>query len=164
MPMSTAPSALPVSSTPPSNERNARPGDPTELPPLRELLNVPEEILDHAMAMAYQLYRSGRLAEAEVLCRGLIACDHRYWWPYSLYASVLRRLGRMAEALTYVERGLAYEPGQPKLLLLRGEITLSLDRQREAHALRGQATSTVATGATRTAACTVEGAPPALSR
>ena len=39
---------------------------------------------------------SGRpLPEVEVLCRGLIAADHKYWWSYSLYAATLRRLGRL---------------------------------------------------------------------
>jgi len=89
---------------------------------LREILALPEAALDHAMGVAYQLYRAGQLAEAETICKGLIACDHRYWWPHSLHAAILRRLGRPAAALAAVERGLHYEPQQPKLLLMRAEL------------------------------------------
>ena len=57
-----------------------------------------------------------------MLCRGLIAADHKYWWSYSLYAATLRRLGRLREALAQLEKGLAYEPNEPKLLFMRSEI------------------------------------------
>ena len=77
---------------------------------MRDIFGIPEEALDAVMAMAYQLYQAGRLPEVEVLCRGLIAADHKYWWSYSLYAATLRRLGRLREALEQLETGLVYEP------------------------------------------------------
>ena len=84
---------------------------------MRSLFGIPEEALDAVMATAYQLYQAGRYPEVEVLCRGLIAADHKYWWSYSLYAATLRRLGRLREALEQLEKGLVYEPDEPKLLL-----------------------------------------------
>ena len=81
------------------------------------------------MPLAYQLYQVGRYAEAEVLCRGLIAADHKYWWSYSLYAATLRRLGRLSEALAQLDKGLAYEPNEPKLLFMRTEIGEALARE-----------------------------------
>jgi predicted Zn-dependent protease len=95
---------------------------------LKEILNISEDVLDHAMGIAYHLYRCGRYADAEIVCKGLLACDHRYWWPRSLYASVLRQLGRLNEALVQVEAGLRYEPLQPKLLLMRAELLVTLAR------------------------------------
>jgi predicted Zn-dependent protease len=89
---------------------------------LRDVLDISDAAMDHAMGMAYQLYLAGRFAEAQTICTGLIACDHRYWWSYSLHASVLRRLGRADDALRAVEKGLQYEPHQPKLLLMRAEL------------------------------------------
>ena len=89
---------------------------------MRSIFGIPEEALDAVMATAYQLYQAGRYPEVEVLCRGLIAADHRYWWSYSLYAATLRRLGRPQEAMEQLERGLAYEPNEPKLLLMRSEL------------------------------------------
>jgi predicted Zn-dependent protease len=89
---------------------------------MRDIFGIPEEALDAVMATAYQLYQAGRFLEVEVLCRGLIAADHRYWWSYSLYAATLRRLGRLQDAVEQLERGLVYEPDEPKLLLMRSEL------------------------------------------
>lgn len=94
--------------------------------PMRAIVNIPMEVLDQAMATAYQLYRAGRLAEAQVLCTGLLAADHRYWWAYGLSAAILRRAGRLTEALQQIDRGLRYEPGQPKLLATRAALTAAI--------------------------------------
>ena len=93
---------------------------------MRSIFGIPEEALDAVMATAYQLYQAGRYPEVEVLCRGLIAADHKYWWSYSLYAATLRRLGRPEEALAQLEKGLAYEPNEPKLLLMRSELRAAI--------------------------------------
>ena len=96
---------------------------------MKSIFGISDAALDTVMALAYQLYQVGRYAEAEVLCRGLIAADHKYWWSYSLYAATLRRLGRLSEALAELEKGLAYEPNEPKLLFMRGEIREALAKQ-----------------------------------
>jgi tetratricopeptide (TPR) repeat protein len=96
---------------------------------MKSLFGIPDEALDAIMALAYQLYQVGRYADVEVLCRGLIAADHKYWWSYSLYAATLRRLGRLSEALAQLEKGLAYEPNEPKLLFMRSEIGEALARE-----------------------------------
>ena len=96
---------------------------------MKSLFGIPDEALDAIMALAYQLYQVGRYADTEVLCRGLVAADHKYWWSYSLYAATLRRLGRLREALGELEKGLAYEPNEPKLLFMRSEIGEALARQ-----------------------------------
>jgi predicted Zn-dependent protease len=106
--------------------------DYLETTTLKQILDISDAAMDQAMAIAYQLYLTRRFAEAETICRGLIACDHRYWWPRSLHASVLRRLGRHEEALAAVEEGLKYEPRQPKLLLMRAELVVSIARARAA--------------------------------
>ena len=96
---------------------------------MKSIFGIPDEALDAVMALAYQLYQVGRYADAEVLCRGLIAADHKYWWSYSLYAATLRRLGRLREALAELEKGLSYEPNEPKLLFMRSEIGEALARE-----------------------------------
>ncbi len=117
--------------------------DYLETTTLKEILGIPDAAMDQAMGIAYQLYLTGRFAEADTVCRGLIACDHRYWWPHSLHASVLRRLGRIEEALAGVERGLKYEPGQPKLLLMRAELMVTIARNKITYvAARDGATTT----------------------
>ena len=99
---------------------------------MQSLLGIPEAALDAVMATAYQLYQTGRLHEVEVLCRGLIAADHKYWWSYSLYAATLRRLGKLDEALAAIEQGLAYEPDAPKLLFMRSELRDAIANSNEA--------------------------------
>ena len=96
---------------------------------MRDIFGIPEEALDAVMATAYQLYQAGRFPEVEVLCRGLIAADHKYWWSYSLYAATLRRLGRLREAVEQLDTGLVYEPNEPKLLLMRSELRAAIARE-----------------------------------
>ena len=89
---------------------------------MKTLLAIPDEALDAVMAVAFQLYQAGRYAETEVLCRGLIAADHKYWWSYSLYAATLRRLGRIHDALGQLEIGLFHSPSEPQLLYMQREL------------------------------------------
>jgi tetratricopeptide (TPR) repeat protein len=98
---------------------------------MQSILEIDQASLDHVMATAYLLYQGGRYREVDVLCRGLIAADHTYWWSYSLHAAALRRMGRFEEALTQLERGLAYEPDEPKLLMMRGEILAAIGEWRD---------------------------------
>ena len=110
-----------------SMSKSIRPAsDVVETVTMKDLLGIPDEALDQVMATAYQLYQGGYYDQAATLCRGLIAADHTYWWSYSLHAAVLRRLGRLQEALEQIDRGLAFEPGEAKLLLMRGEIVAAL--------------------------------------
>lgn len=95
---------------------------------MKALFQIPDEALDTVMAVAFQLYQSGRYLEAEVLCRGLIATDHKYWWSYSLHAATLRRLGRVSDALDALQAGLVYEPRQAKLLYMQRELRECLAR------------------------------------
>jgi hypothetical protein len=98
---------------------------------MQSILGIDQRALDQIMATSFLLYQAGRYAEVDVLCRGLIAADHTYWWCYSLHAAALRRLGRLEEALTQLDRGLVYEPNEKKLQLMRGEIVAALGAWRE---------------------------------
>ena len=99
------------------------------VPELRQILNVSEAAMDRAMAFAYQLYMGGHHLQTVTLCQALIACDRRYWWPHSLLAASLRRLERYDEALAAVNQGLVHEPRQPKLLLMRQELLITIGRR-----------------------------------
>lgn len=119
---------------------------------VRELLDIHAGVIDQARRIAHQLYRAGRLAEADVVCRGLIACDHRFAWTYSLHAAVLRRQGRWEGALAQVERGLAFEPGHPKLRAMRDD--LLVPRRAPATAPRAPAAAGHGPGAQRAGVAT----------
>ena len=124
---------------------------------MQSILGLDQGVLDHVMATAYQLYQAGRYPEVDVLCRGLIAADHTYWWSYSLHAAALRRMGRLAEALEQVDNGLAFEPRETKLLLMRGEILAAIGQWKE------RTTSAPAAGAPGAAASSRAEAPSALA-
>jgi hypothetical protein len=96
---------------------------------MQSILGIDQAALDYLMANAYLLYQAGRYPEVDVLCSGLIAADHTYWWCYSLHAAALRRLGRLEEALAQIDTGLDFEPNQTKLLLMRGEICAAIERE-----------------------------------
>ena len=123
-----------------------------DLPELRQLLNIPEAAMDHAMGFAYQLYVGGHHSQAAKLCQALIACDHRYWWPHSLLAAALRRLERFDEALIAVDQGLEHEPRQAKLLRMRDELQIIIARRNAAATLAPSADPTGAAPAFRLAA------------
>ena len=118
----------------PTPAPNGKTGEVTgpDLPELRQILNIPEAAMDHAMAFAYQLYVGGHHLQAAKLCQALIACDRRYWWPHSLLAAALRRLERFDEALLAVGHGLEHEPRQRKLLLMRDELQIIIGRRNAA--------------------------------
>lgn len=99
---------------------------------MRSLLRIPDHALDAMMALGYQLYQAGRYAEVEIICRGLLAADHTTWWPYSLYAATLRRLGDLRAAIEVLEQGLVREPDQPKLLFMRSEIRAAFEARLDA--------------------------------
>jgi len=109
---------------------------------MRSILGISESALDAVMATAYQLYQAGRYPEVEVLCRGLIAADHKYWWSYSLYAATLRRLGRLRDALAVLEIGIRYEPDAPKLLLMRSELRRQIANEERGETPTGAAAET----------------------
>ena len=97
-----------------------------ERTPLRALFDIPPALIDQARALAYECHRGGRHEQAELLCRGLLAADHRCWWTYGLYAATLRDTGRHAQALKMVGQGLRYEPAQATLHALRAELEVAL--------------------------------------
>jgi len=98
---------------------------------MQSIFAIDQAALDQVMATAYLMYQGARYHEVDVLCRGLIAADHTYWWSYSLHAAALRRLGRLDEALAQIDAGLRYEPNATKLQLMRGELLAALGTWRD---------------------------------
>jgi predicted Zn-dependent protease len=96
---------------------------------LRVLFDIPPALIDHARAMAYESHLAGRHDQAETLCRGLLAVDHRCWWTHALYAATLRDSGRLGEARAIAARGLRYQPDQPTLLAMLAELVEALRDQ-----------------------------------
>ena len=116
---------------------------------MKSLLGIPDEALDAVMAVAYQLYQAGRYPEVDVLCRGLVAADHKYWWSYSLHAATLRRLGALARgARRGRARASSTSPVSPSSLSMRSDLRAAIAREdagaTEAAPLTAPSTSHVA--------------------
>ena len=66
-----------------------------------------------------------------MLCRGLIAADHTYWWSYSLYAATLRRLGKPARRWRRSTGASSTSPRSQSSLYDRSEETPSTAASRQ---------------------------------
>ena len=87
--------------------------------PLASLMETDPVLLDLAAVTAFQYLQNGRAQQAEVISRGLVAANHRFWYYRTLLGFALQRLGRIAEAIQQTDEGLEYQPGQPDLLALK---------------------------------------------
>jgi predicted Zn-dependent protease len=117
--------------------------------PLKVVLGLDRDQLEATRQLAYNFYLGGQFTDAEVLCRGLIAADHEDTWAYSLYAAVLRRQGRLVEALATLDAGLGHDAANPKLTAMRAETAEALAFIKDAVAARKNAGSApVSTAAT----------------
>ncbi|HEY0707896.1 MAG TPA: hypothetical protein VGG33_13920 [Polyangia bacterium] len=94
----------------------------------RALLHVAAEILAICRDTAWRLYKARDLGRAEIVARGLVACDDQDWYHHALLAATLRKQRRFREALAQVDAGLAALPGQADLLALRAEIFAAAER------------------------------------
>ena len=59
--------------------------------PAATLLAVSHATLDQLMATAYLLHRDGHCFQAEVICRGMLAAEPRYWYAAALLAATLEK-------------------------------------------------------------------------
>jgi hypothetical protein len=87
-----------------------------------DVFEIPRSVLERARQLAHRCHVEGRHLDTEIMCRGLLAVDHECPWTRALYAAALRALGRRAEALAQVHRGLAVHPQHPLLRFLQDEL------------------------------------------
>jgi hypothetical protein len=65
-------------------------------PSLTEVLDLPHDTLDQLMAAAYLLHSGGHYLHAEMVCRGMLAAEPRYWYAAALLAATQERRARNA--------------------------------------------------------------------
>src|ERR1700683_3000318 len=81
---------------------------------------------------ALTLHGQGRLAEADILYRQLLAdTPTNFQVQYRLSLSLFQQQ-RAAEALAMISAALAFQPRQPEALMLRGTLLASAGRREEA--------------------------------
>jgi hypothetical protein len=60
---------------------------------LDDVFHIPASVIEGARDIAQRSYLEGRHRDAEVVCRALLAVNHRCPWARALYAATLRALG-----------------------------------------------------------------------
>jgi tetratricopeptide (TPR) repeat protein len=88
---------------------------------------------------AVQAYHEGRFADAERLCRQILAASPGQWQASLILGRALVSMGRAAEAEELTADALASNRGQPDLLTLRGEVLARHGRKAEAIACATEA-------------------------
>jgi len=94
-----------------------------------------------AFADAVTFWRNGRAAEAEHICRSLIAKDSKYVDAHRLLAEILESSRRTEAALAACRRVVDLAPGDELVWQRMGSLLLALSRPQEALAAFDQAIS-----------------------
>ena len=84
------------------------------------------------MQPAFEAFRSGRLDDAEQVCRDVAAADPGRFEAQHLLAVIAARHGRQKEALARYDQALAIRPYEPQTLSNRGVTLGELGRHQEA--------------------------------
>ncbi len=117
---------------------------PTATPAMTAASPLPPSTLDICRSVGFELYKSRKLPEAEVVARGLVAADPGNWYHHSLLTATLQKQGRFAEAFAALDAGLVAIPAQPDLITLRTELAASHVRVLKARGKDAPATATTA--------------------
>jgi hypothetical protein len=86
---------------------------------LQTLFDIDQRTLDDCAKHAYSLLQESAFSQAEVISRGLVAANHRFWYYRTILAVTLQKQGRLAEAIEQVNEGLRYQPGHSELVALK---------------------------------------------
>jgi tetratricopeptide (TPR) repeat protein len=90
--------------------------------------------LPQALGRAASAYQAGSLAEAEQLCRQIVAADPNFFLAQFLLGATQSRLGQYDRALASYDRALAVQPDHAEALYNRGNTFKELKRFDEARA------------------------------
>jgi hypothetical protein len=61
-----------------------------------EVFRLPQDTLDQFMATAYLLHSDGHYLHAELVCRGILAAEPRYWYAAALLQATLEKRAHRA--------------------------------------------------------------------
>ena len=88
--------------------------------------------LPQALARAASSYQAGAVAEAESLCRQIVAADPNYFVAQFLLGAAQARLGKYDLALASYDRALALQADHAEALYNRGNTLKALSRFEDA--------------------------------
>jgi predicted Zn-dependent protease len=101
-------------------------------PKLRDVINIPVEVLDAARQTAYNLYQTEQWDQTETMLKGLLAADPTDAWALSLFAAMLRKQKRFKEALVVMETAHTLDPKNDNITRMRDEIVVFLQQVQKA--------------------------------
>jgi tetratricopeptide (TPR) repeat protein len=95
-------------------------------------MSTRQQTTEKDFAAALELYRAGRLGEADNRCRKLLGLSPRHAPALHLLATIALHTGRYADAVDCLLRATALRPADPELRQLLGTAYLQLERVPEA--------------------------------
>jgi predicted Zn-dependent protease len=105
--------------------------NPADAKTVRDLVDIPPEVLALAHKNAIELYGKGQLDEAEVLLKGIIAVDEKDAWAHALYGAVRAKQARYGDAITLLQTALSLDPDNAKIRQMRDELAAFLRHMAE---------------------------------
>jgi cytochrome c-type biogenesis protein CcmH/NrfG len=79
-------------------------------------------ILDQARGHAFGAFLAERWPETETLLDGILAADPGDAWALSVYAAMLRKQGRLAQAAALIERAHLLAPADANIIAIREDL------------------------------------------
>jgi tetratricopeptide (TPR) repeat protein len=91
---------------------------------LNEFFGLKRTDIDAIAALGFQLYEQGKVRDAEVLFDGLIALDSQVYYGYAGMGAMALAEEKLDEAVNWLERAAALNPGDPTVHANLGEALL----------------------------------------
>jgi cytochrome c-type biogenesis protein CcmH/NrfG len=85
-------------------------------------------ILDQARTFAFGTYLAEHWPETEILLEGILAADPTDAWSLSVYASMLRKQGKLAQAAALIDRAHQLAPADANITAIRDELARAARR------------------------------------
>jgi predicted Zn-dependent protease len=79
-------------------------------------------VLDLARQYAFGAYMAERWTDTKVLLEGILAAEPADAWALSVYASMLRKQGKLTEAAALIDRAHALAPGDTNITAIRDDL------------------------------------------
>ncbi|HEY0712833.1 MAG TPA: tetratricopeptide repeat protein [Polyangia bacterium] len=93
---------------------------------LKDVVAIDPMVLQLGHEFATDLFEAGKYGDVEVIVKGLLAADRKDVRALELYVALLRREGRLRDAVTLLEEAQAWQPSNARVPKLLGDLRAML--------------------------------------